>query len=68
MLAPYLTPTHPLDNLSSYGLELLTTLWLEDIVHTELQRDEVDSNLQWLFSSGLYDAITRGSVDLEAIA
>lgn len=68
ILAPYLTLTNPLDNLSSYGLELLTTLWLEDIVHTELQRDAVDPDLQWLFSSGLYDAITHGSVALETTA
>ena len=40
--------------------------WLEDIVRTELQRDTVDPSLQWLFDSGLYEAVTRGSVAIEA--
>ena len=53
---------------SEYGLELLVTSWLEDLVNTELQRDEVGSHLQWLFDSGLYEAITHGSVAIEATA
>ncbi len=66
VLAPYLASTQSLIGLSGYGLELLTTSWLEDLVRTDLQRDSADPNLQWLFDSGLYEAITHGSVELEA--
>ena len=65
ILAPYLKPTRSLNNLSGYGLELLTISWLEDMVRTDLQQDSVDPNLQWLFDSGLYEAIAYGSVVIE---
>ncbi|MCE2447488.1 MAG: hypothetical protein J4F35_03590 [Candidatus Latescibacteria bacterium] len=39
--------------------------WLEDIVRTDLQQNSVDPNLQWLFDSGLYEAIAHGSVAIE---
>jgi hypothetical protein len=65
MLAPYLKPTRSLNNLSGYGLELLTISWLEDMVRTDLQQDSVDPNLQWLLDSGLYEAIAHGSVAIE---
>ena len=42
------------------------TSWLERIVHTDFQQDEVSPNLQWLFDSGLYEAIAHGSVAIEA--
>lgn len=67
ILAPYLKSTHSLNNLSGYGLELLTISWLEDMVRTDLQQDSVDPNLQWLFDSGLYEAIAYGSVAIEDI-
>ena len=66
VLAPYLISTQSLVDRSGYGLALLTISWLEDLVVTDLQRDSVDPNLQWLFDSGLYEAITHGSVELEA--
>ena len=65
ILAPYLKPTRSLNNLSGYGLELLTISWLEDMVRTNLQQDSVDSSLQWLFDSDLYEAISHGSVVIE---
>ena len=65
ILAPYLKSTRSLNNLSGYGLELLTISWLEDTVRTDLQRDLVDPNLQWLSDSGLYEAIAYGSVAIE---
>ena len=65
ILAPYLKPIRSLDNLSGYGLELLTISWLEDMVRTDLQQDSVDPNLQWLFGSGLYEAIAHGSIAIE---
>ena len=66
VLAPYLRSNQSLNDISGYGLELLIMSWLEDTVRTELQRDTVDPNLQWLFDSGLYEAVARGSVAVEA--
>ncbi len=66
VFAPYLKSTHSLNDLSGYGLELLTISWLKDLIRTDLQRESVEPNLQWLFDSGLYEAITNGSVELEA--
>lgn len=69
VLTPYLAPsTQSLTDLSEYSLELLVTSWLEDLVGTELRRDTVGPHLQWLFDSGLYEAITHGSVTVEATA
>ena len=67
LLAPYLDPTiPPLSELSGYGLELVVTSWLGDVVHTELRRDTLGPNLQWLLDSGLYEAIKHGSLAIEA--
>ena len=67
ILAPYLNQlTQPLNGLSGYGFEMIMTSWLEGIVHTDLQPDEIGPDLQWLFDSGLYKAIARGSVAIEA--
>ena len=69
VLAPYLDPSsQALKDLSEYSLELLITSWLEDLVGTEFRRDSVGPHLQWLFDSGLYAAITHGSVTVEATA
>ena len=68
VLATYLNFPQSLNDLSHAGLELLMTAWLEDIIHAELQRDAVDPSLQWLFDSGLYEAIARGSVAIETVA
>jgi len=69
VLAPYLNPsTQALKDLSEYSLELLVTSWLEDLVGTEIEREKVGPHLQWLFDSGLYAAITHGSVTVEATA
>lgn len=67
MLAPYLKYNQSLIELSRYGLEMLTVSWLEDILHADLRRDSVDGKLRWIFDSGLYRAITNGSLELEAM-
>ena len=67
ILAPYLNQLPwSLNDLSRYGFEMIITSWLERIVHTDLQIDEAGPNLQWLFDSGLYEAISHGSVAIEA--
>jgi hypothetical protein len=69
VLAPYLDQsTQVLKELSEYSLELLLTSWLEDLVGTEIRRDKVGPHMQWLFDSGLYEAIRHGSVTIEATA
>ena len=67
ILAPYLNQLPwSLNDLSRYSFEMIMTSWLERIVHTDLQIDEAGPNLQWLFDSGLYEAISHGSVAIEA--
>ncbi len=67
ILAPYLNQLPwSLNDLSRYSFEMIMTSWLERIVHIDLQPDEIDPDLQWLFDSGLYEAISHGSVAVEA--
>lgn len=67
ILAPYLgSAIPPLNELSGYGLELIVTSWLEDVVHAQLRRDVIDPNLRWLLDSGLYESIRGGSLAIEA--
>ena len=69
VLTPYLSPsTQSLKDLSEYSLELLVTSWLEDLVGADLQQDMAGPQLQWLFASGLYEAIRHGSITIEATA
>ena len=66
MLAPYLTSDLTLNGLSVFGLGLLATSWLNDLVRTDLQRDSASAGSQWLLDSGLHGAVSGGSVELEA--
>ncbi len=56
------------DAISEYGLELLVSSWLADLVEPELSRAVVSPTLFWLFDSGLYDAIKGGRVATEVDA
>ena len=66
VFAPYLKSNQSLKDLSRYGLELLTISWLGNLLDNDSRRDSVDGNSKWLFDSGLYEAISNGSVELEA--
>ena len=68
ILAPYLKSDLSLNGLSVYGLGLLTTSWLNDLVRTDPQRGSADAKPQWLLDSGLHGAISGDSVELEAAA
>ena len=46
---------------------MLVTSWLHDLIDFDLRRDEVGPRRQWLFDSGLYDAIKNGSVVTEVV-
>lgn len=66
-LAPYLerTPFSP-DDVSEYGLELLISSWLTDLVDDPgLSKGTAAPDLGWLFDSGLYEAIRGGRVATE---
>ena len=66
VLGPYLKSNLSPNGLSGFGLGLLATSWLNDLVRTDLQQDSAGPDSQWLFDSGLYEAIARGSVEPEA--
>jgi hypothetical protein len=69
VLAPYLTKSQlPVKDLSEYGLELLVTAWLTELVASRLTKDTAGPEQQWLFDSGLYQAIRGGSVVTQAAA
>ena len=53
------------DKLSSFGLELLTSSWLNALAVSQVSRGEVPE-LDWIFDSGLYDSIKDGSVKVES--
>ena len=65
VFAPYLKSNLSLNDLSRYGLELLTNSWLQDLLHKDSGHDPDDGSSQWLIDSGLYEAISNGSVELE---
>ena len=50
---------------SSYGLELLTSSWLNALAVSQMSKEEVPE-LHWIFDSGLYDGIKDGSVKVES--
>ena len=65
IFAPYLKSDLSLDDLSRYGLELITISWLGDLLDIDARNGSVDGNSQWLFDSGLSEAISNGSIELE---
>lgn len=57
----------PLHEMSEQGLELLVASWLSELMNTELSKESAPPDLRWLFDSGLYEAIKKGSVATEAV-
>ena len=53
------------EKLSSFGLELLTSSWLNALAVSPLSKREAPE-LDWVFDSGLYDSIKDGSVKVES--
>ncbi|HSK78298.1 MAG TPA: hypothetical protein VLQ45_17735 [Thermoanaerobaculia bacterium] len=56
----------PLENVSKPGFELLVSSWLVDLMHSDPQALAGCPGLSGLLDSGLFAAIRRGSLDLEA--
>ena len=57
-----------LDDLNEYSFELLIVSWLQEITNSRLPEKKNSSGLQWLFDSGLFEAIKGGAIATEAIA
>ena len=64
ILRPYLEQLQfPLEKASEFHLESIVTAWLKDIVSA---KQLTDPSLTWLQDSGLFKAITKGSVVMQA--
>jgi hypothetical protein len=69
ILFPYVNQTNlSLDNLNEYSFELLIVSWLQEMINSELPEKKNGSSLQWLYDSGLYEAIKGGAIATEVIA
>jgi hypothetical protein len=69
VLAAYLKDSSiSLDNISEYGLEMLVSSWLTQIVISDLTIEATPPEQLWLFESGLYQAIHGGSIITQAAA
>jgi hypothetical protein len=64
-LAPYVRGFEvSLETINSYSLQLLVSSWLQDLAFAEPVRER-NGSAGWLGSSGLDQAIRRGSVDVD---
>ena len=55
-------PSSP-DSATGYHLEMVTTSWLRDLATSAWSNDP---SLQWMYDSGLYEAIKNGEVVMQA--
>ena len=53
------------DRLSSFGLELLTSSWLNILAASRVSKEE-EPDLAWVFDSGLYESIKDGLVKVQS--
>lgn len=53
-----------LERIYPSSLEMLVSSWLQDLASLDRRREEVPDS-DWLFDSGLYDAIRGGRVDID---
>lgn len=52
----------PLIELSEPSLEMLVTSWLHTLIYSDLTREGSRREYEWIFDSGLYEALKRSSV------
>lgn len=67
VLAPFVR-TRRLEELSAESLTFPVSFWLTILINSIVTPDTVGPELQWVFDSGLYDAIKYGMVELEPAA
>lgn len=69
ILAPYLgNPPLALGEISAFGLEMLISSWLTELVNGYPPPDLSALSQPWLLDSGLYEAIKHGKVAVGAMA
>lgn len=56
-----------LADISEYSLEMLVASWLNDLTRPEPTRQINGTKFDWVYKSGLYEAIKDGSVMTEAV-
>ena len=56
------------ENISHQSLELIISSWLGEITHSNSLHRNMENSQQWLFKSGLYDALVGGKFEYEAAA
>lgn len=56
-----------LDEISEYSLEMLVASWLNDLTRPEASRKTNGTKFDWVYESGLYEAIKEGSVITEVV-
>lgn len=71
--APFLHPYYERGGLSAKDVtgksfELIVTAWLNQILNAENRETLKDSNQQWVVTSGLFDGLVGGRLELEAAA
>lgn len=54
--------------LSEKSLELIVASWLSEILPSENYPERIDDSQDWLLDSGLYDALTGGRLEFQAVA
>lgn len=57
-----------LEKISGYGLEMLVSSWLTLVMISDLTPETALPAQQWMFESGLYQAIHDGSIITQAAA
>ncbi len=66
ILTPFLKATNlSLNTISGEGLELVVDFWLNELIDSELPDDK--TGFDWLYASGLYEAIKNGSVVIQGL-
>ncbi|WP_019500264.1 hypothetical protein [Pseudanabaena sp. PCC 6802] len=69
ILQPYADRTGvPIEHMSGRSLELIVEAWLDEIMRSDIPPAKLGSTQNWLFESGLYDAIKGGHAVLELAA
>ena len=67
---PFLQPYYKsfgisLDNLTGRSFELIVTSWLSQILRAKSPKDFFGENQDWLVSSGLFDKLVGGNLEIE---